>query len=84
MALVGEGRKVGALGFGASCGSEAAILLWPGQPLWTLVRPASRGRGRRLTEWWEYLYAVLYAGGGQAGGGGWLTCVCGGRLGIKQ
>lgn len=26
MALVGEGRKVGALGFGASCGSEAAIL----------------------------------------------------------
>lgn len=24
------------------------------------------------------------AGGGQAGGGGWLTCVCGGRLGIKQ
>lgn len=31
MARVGDGRNVGALGFGASCGSEAAISLCLGQ-----------------------------------------------------
>lgn len=31
MAHVGDGRNVGALGFGASCGSEAAISLCLGQ-----------------------------------------------------
>lgn len=75
---------MGALGFGASCGSEAAILLWLGQPLWTLVRPASRGRGGDLQSGGSICMLCGCAGGGQAGGGGWLTCVCGGRLGIKQ
>lgn len=45
MARVGDGRNVGALGFGASCGSEAAISLCLGQRARGGGRSGERGRG---------------------------------------
>lgn len=73
IARVGDGRNVGALGFGASCGSEAAIscVCWGVQRGWT---------GTAGVQYAVFMLAGASAtppNGHTAGAG--LTCVCSSR-----